>query len=49
MTQLTDFCFRCGCEKDSKECLINNTLLDDNGNCRCKMVRFQRNQLKQVL
>ena len=46
MTQLLDFCLRCGCEPNSKECFMNNTLLSDNGTCRCKLMRYQRNLIK---
>ena len=46
MTQASDFCFRCPCEPKSKQCLINNTLLDENGNYQCKLLRWQANQIK---
>jgi hypothetical protein len=29
---------------DSYECRRNNTLLNDNGTYRCKMLRYQHNQ-----
>ena len=44
MTQNSDFCFRCGCEPKGKECLRNNTLLNDNGTYRCKLLRYLYNQ-----
>ena len=49
MPELSDFCFRCPCEPASKECMMNTVLLQPNGNYQCKMQRYQRNLLRQVL
>ena len=47
-TDGTEIVLRCGCEPNSFECLRNNTLLNPNGTYRCKLLRYQHNQLRQV-
>ena len=46
MTQITDFCLRCGCDPKSDECCMNNTLLTECKNQRfnCKLQRWKYNQ-----
>lgn len=46
MTQIMDFCFRCPCERNDHECLINNTILNPNGSFQCKALRYLHNQRK---
>lgn len=40
-------CFSCGCDRQSKECEINNTILTECKNQRfnCKVLRYQHNRL----
>ena len=39
-------CFKCGCDPQSKECEMNNTLLTDCKNQRfnCKLMRYMHNR-----